>query len=549
MVNTAYDIILPHARQCLVNCIFLVFLQIWLLAPESSCSSWKNMLYFGSERKSSDDERRIPAMPCTTILVGKKASYDGSTMMARNEDAGSGSFAPKRFVVVQPEEQPKHYVSVLSGCAIELPDHPMRYTSAPNALPDKGIWGEAGINACHVAMTATETITSNPRVQGADPLVQGGIGEEDFVTIVLPYIHSAREGVERLGSLLETYGTYEMNGIGFQDTDEIWWMETIGGHHWIARRIPDNCYAVVPNQLGIDSFDLVDAFGRQQGNLCSRDLIDLIRDHHLDLSLENRNLEEETDLDVRAVFGSHEDADHTYNTPRAWVMERYLNPGSNVWDGEAADYLPTSDDIPFWRVPEHKVTVEDIKYVLSNHYQGTPFDPYGQHGPDRMRGAYRPIGINRNNILALTQIRGDLPEGIRDVQWIAMGSNVFNAMIPFYTNVDRMPAYVANTGKEISTENFYWANRLIAAMADSHFAACASPLERYQHAVHGKGQEMLQWSDREAVKKKPEELSRYLEESNQRIADMAQKETSDFLGKVLYQASIAMKNAFARSDA
>ena len=172
-------------------------------------------------------------------------------------------------------------------------------------------------------------------------------------------------------------------------------------------------------------------------------------------------------------------------------MERHLNPQSNVWDGPEADYLPTSDDIPFWRVPEHKVTVEDIKYVLSDHYQGTPYDPYGHHGPDDMRGAYRPIGINRNNILLLTQIRADMPEGIRDVQWIAMGSNVFNAMIPFYANVTTTPAYVRDTGAEVSTDNFYWANRLIAAMADSHFAVCASPLERYQHAVHGKGQAML----------------------------------------------------------
>ena len=56
-----------------------------------------------------------------------------------------------------------------------------------------------------------------------------------------PYIHSAREGVERLGRLLETYGTYEMNGIAFQDVHEIWWLETIGGHHWMARRVPDRC--------------------------------------------------------------------------------------------------------------------------------------------------------------------------------------------------------------------------------------------------------------------------------------------------------------------
>ena len=498
-------------------------------------------------------------MSCTTVLVGKLASNDRSTMIARTDD---GHFDVKKFIVVEPKDQPRKYKSVISHAEVELPEEPMRYTACPSVDPQHGIWAATGINAANVGMTATETITSNPRVLAADPLVAyqkaksrrekdipGGLGEEDFVVLVLPYIRSAREGVERLASLLETYGTYESNGIAFNDENEIWWMETIGGHHWIARRIPDDCYAVVPNQLGIDSLDLTDAFGEKKENLCSSDLISFIRDHHLDLSMEERKLEEETDLDVRAVFGSHDDADHTYNTPRAWVMERHLNPQSNVWDGPEADYLPTSDDIPFWRVPEHKVTVEDIKYVLSDHYQGTPYDPYGHHGPDDMRGAYRPIGINRNNILLLTQIRADMPEGIRDVQWIAMGSNVFNAMIPFYANVTTTPAYVRDTGAEVSADNFYWANRLIAAMADSHFAVCASPLERYQHAVHGKGQAMLRTFDHEALEKNPEELGAYLEACNQKISDMAQEETADFLSKVLYQASMGMKNAFARSDA
>ena len=212
-------------------------------------------------------------MACTTILVGKNASYDGSTMIARNDDSGSGHFTAKKFVVVQPEEHPAVYKSVLSHVEIPLPGDPMRMTAMPNAVEGKGIWAAAGVNAANVGMTATETITSNPRVLGADPLVvyqpamgdtpevPGGIGEEDIVYLVLPYIHSAREGVERLGRLLETYGTYEMNGIAFQDVHEIWWLETIGGHHWMARRVPDDSYVVMPNQLGIDSFDLDDAYG------------------------------------------------------------------------------------------------------------------------------------------------------------------------------------------------------------------------------------------------------------------------------------------------
>ena len=173
-------------------------------------------------------------MACTTILVGKKASYDGSTMIARNDDSGSGHFTAKKFVVVQPEEHPAVYKSVISHVEVPLPGDALRMTAMPNAVEGKGIWAASGVNAANVGMTATETITSNPRVLGADPLVvyqpardgqpevPGGIGEEDIVYLVLPYIHSAREGVLRLGKLLEEHGTYEMNGIAFQDVDEIW---------------------------------------------------------------------------------------------------------------------------------------------------------------------------------------------------------------------------------------------------------------------------------------------------------------------------------------
>ena len=146
-------------------------------------------------------------MPCTTILVGKKASYDGSTMIARNDDSPSGQFTPKKFVVVHPEEQPRKYKSVLSHVEIDLPEEALRYTAVPNALEGEGIWAAHGINAAGVGMTATETITSNARVLGADPLVEyvpakdgaeeipGGIGEED-----IPYFRDlAMENIEVTG--------------------------------------------------------------------------------------------------------------------------------------------------------------------------------------------------------------------------------------------------------------------------------------------------------------------------------------------------------------
>ena len=183
-------------------------------------------------------------MACTTVLVGKKASYDGSTIIARNDDSGQGMYTAKKYQIINPNDQPKKYTTVISHLTMDLPNNPLRYSATPNVDMKEGIWCASGINELEVGMSATETITSNPRVLGADPLVKydektntpGGIGEEDIVHIVLPYISSAREGVTYLGSLLEKYGTYESNGIAFCDKDEVWYLETIGGHHFIARR-------------------------------------------------------------------------------------------------------------------------------------------------------------------------------------------------------------------------------------------------------------------------------------------------------------------------
>ncbi len=101
----------------------------------------------------------------------------------------------------------------------------MRYTSVPDATPKDGIWAEAGVNTANVAMSATETLTSNERVLGADPLVEpvkakgtpgedgyepevpGGIGEGGYGHHQAPYAKSAREGVELLGPTCSTART------------------------------------------------------------------------------------------------------------------------------------------------------------------------------------------------------------------------------------------------------------------------------------------------------------------------------------------------------
>lgn len=488
-------------------------------------------------------------MPCTTILVGKKASYDGSTMIARNDDSPSGQFTPKKFVVVHPEEQPRKYKSVLSHVEIDLPEEALRYTAVPNALEGEGIWAAHGINAAGVGMTATETITSNARVLGADPLVEyvpakdgveeisGGIGEEDIVSLVLPYIHSAREGVTRLGSLLEKYGTYEMNGIAFSDKNEIWWLETIGGHHWIAKKIPEDRVVINPNQFGMDSFDLEDAFGAQESHLCSADLREFIAEYHLDLNQNGK-------FNPRDIFGSHRDMDHIYNTPRAWFMGRFLAPHTYRWDGENADFTPESDDIPWSYVPERKVAAEDIQYLLSSHYQGTPYDPYAGRSAEKS-GIYRPIGINRTGVTTICQIRSDVPDEIKGVEWVCFGSTTFSAWLPVYTNVAQMPDYLSKVTLDAETDNLYWVSRFVGALADKCYGSCIQSVWGYQDAVNIRSRQLILKYDKLMRESGDFTLTA---QANDELCAMAQKESTQILNKVLRSASEQMKNGFSFAD-
>ena len=483
-------------------------------------------------------------MGCTTILVGKAASADGSALIARNEDSANGEWNPKRIVVVEPGDQPRHYTSVISRVEVDLPDAPLRYTAAPNAVLTEGVWGEAGINEANVAMSATETLTTNTRVLGADPFVErrgdqpGGIGEEDFLTLVLPYIRSAREGVLRLGALLERYGTYEMNGVAFSDVDEIWWLETVGGHHWIARRVPDDVYVTMPNQLGIDRFDLDDAEGAGAEHLASSDLRAFVTDNHLDPALGPFSV-----INPREAFGSHSDADHVYNTPRAWDMQRRLNPST------AGELSPESDTIPWARVPERKLTIEDVKDVLSGHYQGTPYDPYGTTGTAEQRRLYRPIGINRHSELSVLQIRPDRPASSRAIQWVAFASNPFNTLVPLYTNVERTPAYLEGTTATVSTDSLYWSARLIAALADAHFADAIPEVERYQEATLALGRRAVSTTDAQVAELDDDaQVREALAAANDDLAERIRQDTDALLGSVLVIASNGMRNRFSRSD-
>ncbi|MCH3904292.1 MAG: C69 family dipeptidase [Lactobacillus sp.] len=466
-------------------------------------------------------------MPCTTILAGKQATADGSTLIARNEDYGH-AFNPKRFIVVTPDQQPKNYQSVNSKCKVELPANPMRYTATPElaeAMPHTGWWGEAGINAANVAMSATETSTTNSRILGIDPLNQHGIGEEDFVTIVLPYIRSAREGVKLLGSYLEKYGTYESNGVAFSDQDEVWYLETIGGHHWAAKKVPDDCYVAAPNWFSITDFDF-----QADDTMASDDLEDLIKTYHLDLDQSGNP------YNLRHIFGSHHDSDYAYNIPRQWYIQRLFNP--------EITQDPADPNMPFARKPAHLLTIEDFKYALSSHYQQTKYDPYGVAGSEADHKLFRPIGFQRNQELHILQIRSNVPASLAGVQWLAFGPNPFNGIAPFYTNVLDTPSQYRDTSKHFNIANMYWLTHAIATVADEHPFRYQADLEALQQNTIAAGRQQLLATDQTAAKLTGQKLQQALQAANAKTAELSYNLAMKCFGACVETGALQIKLNF-----
>ena len=207
-------------------------------------------------------------------------------------------------------------------------------------------------------MSATESAYSNQNVLAYDPLVKDtGIGEEAMVTITLPYVKTAKEGVLRLGKLIEEYGTSETNGILFADIDETWYMETGSGHHWVAERIPDNAYIIAANQLSIEEID----FNDPNNFLFSQNLIEFVNKNHLNPDYDGFNF--------KHIFGTNDESDQIYNIPRVWSGQRMFNPHTTD------QTISNIDNLPFIKIPEKKLSIYDAQRFLADHFDGTDYDP------------------------------------------------------------------------------------------------------------------------------------------------------------------------------
>lgn len=396
---------------------------------------------------------KIGRSSCTSILIGKKASLSGSVIIGRNEDAKTAW--PKHLAFNKHESNLKEnrFKSKDNKFKMDLPSEKFAYSSTPEWTDKYGVFEEDGINEYHVAMSATESAYANSRVLAVDPFEEEkGILEEAMITVVLPYIKSAQEGVKRLGAIVEKHGAAEADGILFADRDEAWYMEIGSGHHWVAQRIPDDSYAVVANQLAIQEIDF--------------DSKDFLFDPSLkEFVYENHLWPEDRPFNFREIFGTHDDSDLHYNTPRVWIGQKLLTP--------SVKQEPQDFNLPFIRKPDKPVSVQDAQRVLSDHYQNTPYDLTNPKNKDN--ATFRPISVATTQESHLLELEGD-----KMTHWLAMGVAAQSVYIPFYPQGTKVPTAYKYGKETYSANSAYWVFKLTSNLVDHSWGKYGSSLTTAQ---------------------------------------------------------------------
>lgn len=409
---------------------------------------------------------------CTSILIGKNASINGSVVIGRNEDAKTAW--PKHLAFNKHETVTNnHFKSKDNKFEMDLPEEKFAYSSTPEWTDKYGLFEEDGINEYHVAMSATESAYSNDRVLAADPFdTKKGILEEAMITVVLPYIKTAREGVKRLGEIVEKYGAAEADGILFGDRDEAWYLEIGSGHHWVAQRIPDDSYAVVANQLAIQEIDF-----NSSDFMYSEGIQDFV--------YENKLWPKDKPFIFREIFGTHDDSDLHYNTPRVWIGQKLLSPSIEQED--------QSFDLPFIQKPDKPISIQDAQAVLSNHYQNTPYDLTNKKNKDN--ATFRPISVATTQESHLLELNGESM-----TQWLAMGVAAQSVYVPFYPQGTKVPTMYKYGKETYSSNSAYWVFKLASTLVDRDWAKYSSDLSNAQKAANEKVTRIRYKADQELAK-------------------------------------------------
>ena len=432
----------------------------------------------------------VNAEACTTILVTKGASKDGSTFVAHSNDGfqgdpnvvfvpaknhEKGSLRPVYPVAVATGELPDyncffspHLVAPERGDGYKFPDMP---STKPLGFIPEVEHTYAYLDANYPVMNEHGLMMgecSDTSKRLSEISCKEGVGifySSELGRVALERCKTAREAIELMGKLIDDYGLYGTAETLFvADKNEGWLFEMIPtpsgkGGFWIAEKIPDGHFSIAANQLRIQAIREGDP-----NQFFNPELPQMLEEVGWAAYDAAGNLNWIKSLQGGEFY-------HPYSClRRVWRAFDLVAPSKKLSpkiEGYDSDYYPLSIK------PDKKLAVEDVMNLYRDYLGGTEFDKTrsafaGVHASPydcAENSTERSILNIKTCFVQVAQVNDKLPAPIC---WLATNTAAENPFVPFA--VSKMPAaYNHALRKEYDASKMFWVSNQVISLTRGYW--------------------------------------------------------------------------------
>lgn len=406
------------------------------------------------------------AFACSNLIVGKKASVDGSVMVSYNaDDYGMFGHLCHYPAGTHPKGTMRQIYDWDSGVYHgEIEEAPVTYNVIGN------------INEFQLSIGETTYGGREEMVDSTGILDYGSL-----IYVTLQRAKTAREAISVMTSLVEKYG-YNSEGETFSicDPNEAWIMEMQGtgagskGVVWVALRIPDDAICAHANQSRIGKFNMKD----KKNVLYSKNVISYARK----MGWFNGK---DSEFSWKNTYAFPDFSGRRFCDARVWSFFNHYADGFDRYLPWALGKDKDAEDMPLWIVPNRKLSVADVENGMRDHYEGTalaldttsigggiyemPYRPtpltFTVDGKQYFNE--RPISTQQIAFTFVSQLRSWLPREIGGVLWFGNDDANMVAYTPVYCGNTVQPACYNTKGADavtFSSDNAFWLCNMVSNM-------------------------------------------------------------------------------------
>ena len=427
----------------------------------------------------------MEASACTNLIVGKKASVDGSVLVSYNaDDYGMfGHLCHYPAGTHKKGEMRKIFDWDTGEYHGEIPEAPVTYNVIGN------------INEFQLSIGET---TYGGREEMVD--TTGILDYGSLIYVTLQRAKTAREAISVMTSLVEKYG-YCSEGETFSicDPNEAWIMEMMGtgpgskGVVWVAMRIPDNAICAHANQSRIGKFDMKD----KKNVLYSKNVISYARKMGWFTG-------KDADFSWKNTYARPDFSGRRFCDARVWSFFNHYQKGFDRYLPWALGKDPNVEDMPLWIIPDRKLSVHDVEMGMRDHYEGTalaldttnvgggiyqmPYRPtplqFKVDGKTYFNE--RPISTQQTAFSFVSQLRSWMPREIGGVIWFGNDDANMVAYTPVYCGNTVQPECYNTPGADavtFSDKNAFWVCNWVSNMVYPRYSQIFPELQTLRDSL------------------------------------------------------------------